>query len=240
MEAAGEETIESNTVEQEKKKNSSGFMQKIIIFLTSDGMEKFYRVGSRILVKTLYRFKSSGFENIPETGSAMLISNHVSYVDGLIILTASKRPVWFVIDKEIYSIPVVKYFMDLNGAIPIAPKRDSVKEAIRLVTEVLKAGNLVCIFPEGSLTYTGNMARFRFGIEWMLKENPGIPVIPIALKGLWGSIFSRKYLGSRFRWFPRSIRRKVWVKCGEPIPYEKATINYMQKSLMRLKNSIQQ
>lgn len=220
-----------------EKRLPKGFWKRLVLFFTS--LEGFYIIGSKILVRILYRVKFIGFkENIPDSGPAMLISNHVSYVDGLLIHVACKRPVWFVIDQGIYNVPFVKYFMDLNGAIPIAPKRDSVKEAIRLVSEALRAGHLVCIFPEGSLTYTGNMARFRFGIEWMLKENPGVPVIPVALKGLWGSIFSRKYLKSKLRWFPRSFRRKVRVKCGEPIPHEKATINYMQKTLMKLKNSI--
>lgn len=200
--------------------------------------EMFFRIGAKILVHIIYNLKSKGFENIPEEGGAILISNHIAYVDGLIIHTVCNRPVHFVIDENIYKMPMVKYFMDHNGAIPIAPNRKAVKLALRQVSNALKAGHLVCIFPEGRLTYTGNMSRFRFGVEWMAKRDH-VPVVPIALKGLWGSIFSRKYRKSRFRYFPRSFRRKIIAACGEPVPPEKAKINHLQRVLMDLKNTIE-
>lgn len=200
-------------------------------------LEPFYRYGAKLLVHVMYRARFSGFENIPETGAAILIANHVSYVDGLVINAACKRPVRFIIDEEIYQLPGVNYFMRLNKAIPIAPNKTSVKLALSLVSDALRDGDLVCVFPEGQLTYTGNMTHFRFGIEWMVKNDP-VPVIPIALKGLWGSVFSRKYLRSRFPWVPRSFRRKVSAVCGAPIPPEEAKISHMQRVIMKLKSSI--
>ena len=196
----------------------------------------FYKYGAKVLVHLVYRVEFRGFENIPKKGPAILICNHVSYVDGLLIHTACKRNVRFVIDQDIYGLPFVHYFMRLGGAIPISPNKHSVTQALQEVSQAMKEGDLICIFPEGSLTYTGNMTRFRFGVEWMVK-NDGISVVPMALGGLWGSIFSRKYRNSKIRWFPRSLFRKIVAVCGKPIPPEKATINYMQRVVMELKNS---
>lgn len=197
----------------------------------------FYDKGARILAHFIYNIKYAGFENIPETGPAILIANHVSYVDGLIIHTACERRVRFIIDEYIYRIPPIKHFMDMAGAIPILPKKDSVKAALEEVSKGLRKGDLICIFPEGSMTYTGNMTRFRYGIEWMLK-NDQVPVIPIAIRGLWGSTFSRKYRKSLLRFIPLTFRRKVELICGKPIPPEKATVGYMQRVVMQLYNGI--
>ncbi len=200
-------------------------------------LEPFYRYGAKVLVRLFWRVRFEGFkEQIPPTGPALLIANHISYLDGLMINAACPRPVRFVIDEKIYRTPGVYYFMRHNRAIPIAANRKAVRRALRAVTRALGKGELVCIFPEGSLTYTGNMRRFRFGIEWMVEQNE-VPVIPIAIKGLWGSIFSRKYLGKPWPFLPRRAPwKQVVLVCGEPIPHEKAQINYLQKQLMMLKN----
>jgi len=198
--------------------------------------EPFFRIGAKWLVRILYRCEFQGFsKNIPEEGPAVLICNHVSYVDGLIINAACNRPVRFIIDEEIYKVPAVKYFMDLNRAIPILPTRSSVKHAISEARAGLEQGDLIVIFPEGFLTYTGNMMRFRFGVEWIVKDMD-VPVIPIALGGIWGSVFSRKYRRTKWRMIPRSFRRKIVAICGKPIPAEKARINHMQREVMILKN----
>lgn len=199
-------------------------------------LDEFYRHGAKILVRLLYRVEFRGFEKIPDSGPALLISNHITYMDGLIIHAACKRPVVFLIDEDVYRIPFVKYFMDKNGAVPILPNRESVTQALAEISRRLRNGELICVFPEGMLTYTGNMTRFKFGIEWMVQNDP-VPVYPIALKGLWGSIFSRKYRRSRFRYFPRSFRRRVTAICGDLIPPEKAKISYLQRRIMDLKNS---
>lgn len=196
----------------------------------------FYRLGVKVIVRCLYRIRYVDFHHIPETGPAIIICNHVTYMDGMVIDAGLKRPVRFLIDEDIYNVPGVHYFMSLYKAIPIAPNRESVQKALDKVSEALDNGELVCIFPEGSLTYTGNMTRFKFGVEWMLKRNP-VPVIPMALRGLWGSIFSRKYLGQRYPFLPRSLFRKVRAICGPVIPPEMAHVNRLQREVMRLKNS---
>ena len=201
-------------------------------------IKSFYSKGAKVLTHVIYRMDIRGFDAIPDEGPAIIICNHVSYMDGLVLHTSCKRNIRFIIDAKIYNTPFVKYFMDIGGAIPILPNRKSVKNALDEVSNALKNGDIVCIFPEGSLTYTGNLSRFKFGIEWMVKRNP-VPIYPVAIKGLWGSIFSRKYLGSKLRWVPRSLRRKVSVKCGDSIDPKNAKINFLQKSLMDLRDSIE-
>ncbi len=189
------------------------------------------------ITRFVYRPHYSGFENMPKTGPAIIIANHVSYVDGPIIDAGCPRKVRYIIDEDIYNLPGVHYLMKLDRAIPISPNRKSVEAALNAVSDGLKNGDVICIFPEGFLTFTGSLGRFRPGIEWMIKRDP-VPVIPLSLNGLWGSVFSRKYLKSSLRWLPRSwLRGKVVVKCGTIIPPEKVSVNYLQEAILRLKYS---
>lgn len=190
------------------------------------------------VTRFVYRPRYIGFENIPATGPVVLISNHVSYVDGPIIDAGCKREVRYIIDEDIYNLPGVHFLMKLDRAITIAPNRKAVERAFNEISEGLKAGDAVCIFPEGFLTFTGGLGRFRQGIEWIIKRDP-VPVIPIAISGLWGSMFSRKYLKSPLRWLPRHwLRGKVTVLCGKPIPPENVNVNYLQEAVLRLKYSL--
>lgn len=201
-------------------------------------LTEFYRHGARALARSIYRIDYYGFDRIPKTGPAVLIANHVSYVDGLILHAGIDRPVHFVIDQTIYRVPGVHHFMKRNGSIPIAPKREVVEAALDRISDYLRQGELVCIFPEGRLTYTGSLGRFKPGIEFIVKRDP-VPVYPIAINGLWGSIFSRKYLKARFRWIPRVWRRReIRVICGEPIAPEDVNINRLQEIVLKLKYAI--
>lgn len=190
------------------------------------------------ITRFVYKPTYIGWENMPKEGPAIIIANHVSYVDGPVIDAGCPRAVRYIIDEDIYNLPGVNYLMKLDRAIPIAPNRKSVEAALDAVSEGLKNGDVICIFPEGFLTFTGGLGRFRPGIEWMIKRDP-VPVVPLAISGLWGSVFSRKYLKSKWRWLPRSWRRgKVVVKCGPVIPPEEVTVNYLQEAVLRLKYSI--
>ncbi len=147
-----------------------------------------------ILSHSMYRVKHVGLENIPEEGPAVLVCNHVSYVDALLIGGAVRRPVRFVMDKGISEMPGLKWFFRLAKTIPItSEKRDPAvyHAAFAAIDEALANGELVCIFPEGRLTKTGEIDSFRKGIETIIARNP-VPVVPMALKGLWGSFFSHK------------------------------------------------
>lgn len=200
-------------------------------------LEPVYRKIAHSLTVWVYRPTYIGFENIPDSGPAILISNHVSYVDGPIIDAVCKRKVRYLIDEDIYHTPGVHYLMKLDRAIPIAPNRKSVEKAFDEISAAMKNGEIVCIFPEGFLTFTGSLGRFRPGIEWIIKRDP-VPVIPIALSGLWGSVFSRKYMKSRFRMWPRVWGRRVTAICGPAIAPEKVNVNYLQEIVLRLKYSI--
>jgi|CXWL01.1.fsa_nt_gi 1-acyl-sn-glycerol-3-phosphate acyltransferase len=192
------------------------------------------------LTRFVYRPNYIGLENIPKTGGAMLISNHVSYMDGPIIdagvYAACGRQVRYVIDEDIYHLPGVHYLMSLARAIPIASNRKSVEAAFDMISEGLRAGDLICIFPEGYLTFTGGLGRFRHGIEGIIRRDP-VPVIPMSLSGLWGSIFSRKFRGSLKRFIPRDPRLPVVVKCGAAITPDKVDVNHLQEIVLRLKYS---
>ena len=190
------------------------------------------------LTLSVYRPKYVGFEKIPATGPAILVCNHVSYMDGPIIDAGCNRPVRYLIDQDIYNYPVVHYLMELNKSIPIAYNRKSVEKAFDDISQALKDGELVCIFPEGFLTFTGSLGRFRPGIESIVKRDP-VPVIPIALNGLWGSIFSRKYLKtSMFNW-PKHWGEQITAICGDPLPPDKVTVNYLQEIILKLKYSLE-
>jgi 1-acyl-sn-glycerol-3-phosphate acyltransferase len=200
-------------------------------------LEPFYRFGARWLIRGIYNINVYGGEKLPLKGPAILICNHISYVDGVVINSAMRHPVRYIIDKYIYKVPVVHYFMRLNRGIPIAPTRDDVAAALDEISAGLKNGDIICIFPEGQMTYTGNLGRFRPGIEWILQRDP-VPVYPMALKGLWGSFFSRKYRKAKKRFMFDFSRRKVDLICGDPLTPEEVTVDKLQKIVMQLRNSV--
>ncbi len=190
------------------------------------------------LTSFVYKPRYIDFDKIPANGPAILISNHVSYMDGPIINAGCKRHVRYVIDEDIYNLPLVHFIMSRAQAIPIAPNRKSVERAFDMISDALRDGGIVCIFPEGFLTFTGGLGRFRPGIEWIIKRDP-VPVIPIALAGLWGSVFSRQYHGSWRRLLPRRwLRGHVVAKCGNPVDPGHSRVNELQDIVMKLKYSI--
>jgi 1-acyl-sn-glycerol-3-phosphate acyltransferase len=199
--------------------------------------EPLYRFIAGAITKTFYKTKFIGFDQIPATGPVILIANHVSYVDGMIIQAGCKRPVRFMIDQYIYNAPIVNHIMRHNKAIPILPKKESVEAALDTISKGLEAGDAICIFPEGQLTYTGNLGRFKPGIEWIIERDP-VPIYPIAIKGLWNSMYSRKYRKSSFRWFPKALRGNVIATCGEPIHPGNVRVNHLQRVILGLKDEL--
>ena len=147
-----------------------------------------------MLVHTVYRVSHRGLEHLPSKGPAVVVSNHVSFVDALVIAAASRRPIRFVMDHAIFRIPILNFVFRTSHAIPIASRKDDpalLERAYDEVAHALDAGELVCIFPEGRLTSTGDLNPFRSGVERIVARTP-VPVIPMALRGLWGSFFSRQ------------------------------------------------
>jgi len=171
-----------------------------------------------IATHTLYRLDVAGRENVPVRGGALLTPNHVSMADAVFLLASIDRPIRFLMFRGSYEHPLVKPFAKILGVIPIASDQGprEMIHSLRTATEALKNGELVCIFPEGQLTRIGQMMPFRRGMERIIK-GVDVPIIPVNLDGVWGSIFS--FAGGRFLWkFPRRIPYPVRITFGKPLP----------------------
>ncbi len=147
-----------------------------------------------ISLHTIYRVKTTNLHHVPKKGAAVLVCNHISFVDALIIAGYIQRPVRFVMDHHIFSNFILGPVFRLAKAIPIASAKEDptvLESAYQQIKSALDDGEVVCIFPEGAITRDGNMGPFKSGIEKIIKASP-VPVIPMAIQGLWGSYFSRK------------------------------------------------
>jgi len=167
----------------------------------------------------VYRLRVDGEERIPAEGPAVLVANHVSYVDWLIFASVSARPVRFVMTHEYFELPLVRFLFRGAKVIPIASGRvdpELRQRAYDRIAEELHEGELVFIFPEGAITRDGELQPFRLGIERIVERTP-VPVVPMALVGMWGSFFSR--WGGRAMTRPfRRFWSRVEVRIGEPVP----------------------
>jgi 1-acyl-sn-glycerol-3-phosphate acyltransferase len=191
-----------------------------------------------LLVHFVYRLDKRGLENIPKEGPALLICNHVGFADAIVISAACPRPIRFIMESSIFKIPVLSTLFRGMKAIPVAPAKEDPQiysRAFELVAQELQAGNLVCIFPEGRLTKDGEVGEFRTGMMRILKETP-VPVIPLALSGLWDSMFSRKYPALWQRW-PRRFWPKISLSAGTPIPAAIAEPIMLRQRVMELRGA---
>jgi 1-acyl-sn-glycerol-3-phosphate acyltransferase len=171
-----------------------------------------------VIAKVMYRLQFIGRDNLPVDGPAVLVCNHVSLVDWLIIASACPRPIRFVMHHSFLSIPLTRRIFKDAKVIPIAGTREApeiLESAFARVAAELRAGELVCIFPEGKITQDGEMDRFRPGVERIIRETP-VPVIPMALNGLWGSFFSKKD-GKPLRRPFRRVWSRVALTIGEAV-----------------------
>ena len=179
-----------------------------------------------VLTRLVYRFTVRGEHNIPTAGAAILVSNHVSYVDAVLLMAASPRPIRFIMDYRIFAAPVLGALFKLAKAIPIAPQRDDPKayeRAFAQARQVLDEGDLLCIFPEGGITRDGNLGEFKGGIMKVLQTNP-VPVVPLALTNLWGSFFSRVEKGAAMvKPFRRGLFSAVGLVAGEALSASEVT-----------------
>jgi 1-acyl-sn-glycerol-3-phosphate acyltransferase len=190
-----------------------------------------------ILIHTLYRIRTTGLENIPEHGAVLLVCNHVSFMDPLIILGNVRRPVRFVMYYKIFQIPLVKYVFRAAKAIPIAGAKEDpeiMRRAFDEVDKELAEGNIVCIFPEGAITRDGEMQGFRPGVGKILARQP-VPVVPLALRGLWGSIFSRRDSALGRARLPRRFRSKIELVAGPAVPAAEATAAALEAKVRELR-----
>jgi 1-acyl-sn-glycerol-3-phosphate acyltransferase len=173
-----------------------------------------------IATRCIYRFKVRGDEHIPLKGAAILVCNHVSFVDAVLLMAASPRPIAFIMDHRIFKLPVLGWMFKLAKAIPIASQRDDPKvyeQAFERARAVLADGELVCIFPEGAITKDGQLGEFKGGVMKLLETHP-VPVIPLALQNLWGSFFSRvEQGGAMVKPFRRGMFTRVGMVAGVPL-----------------------
>ena len=193
-----------------------------------------------LLVKALYRVRVTGVEHIPETGPAVVVCNHVSFVDAVVLMGSSPRPIRFVMDHQIFRVPVLSFLFRTSRAIPIAPRRENpalMERAFEQVGAALDAGDLVGIFPEGGITRDGDIAEFRPGITRILERNP-VPVIPTALRGLWGSFFSRKDGPAMSKPFRRGMFSHIELAIGEPVPAKQAAPSELQSRVADLRGDL--
>ena len=192
--------------------------------------EYLLRFVALIASRCIYRFKVSGDENIPTQGAALLACNHVSFIDPVLLMAASPRPIYFVMNQRIFKMPVLGWLFRLAKAIPIAPRNEdpaAYEAAFEAAAQVLRHGDLLAIFPEGGITADGELQAFKGGIMKILKnadrDGLSVPVIPMALTHLWGSFFSRieQVNGQRVamvRPFRRGLFSRVGLNAGTAVP----------------------
>nr|WP_295374540.1 MFS transporter [Pseudoxanthomonas sp.] len=193
---------------------------------------------SWVLVRVLYRLRLHGIErHVPDEGPALLVCNHVSYMDALLLAASIPRPVRFVMYYKIFNIPVMSWIFRTAKAIPIAGAREDpelMQHAFDEIDQALADGEIVGIFPEGALTRDGNIAPFKSGVEKILERRP-VPVVPMALKGMWSSMWSRRdsRLG-RMR-VPRRFRAHVDVVAAPPVDGASATAGNLEATVRGLR-----
>ncbi|MDH3287793.1 MAG: MFS transporter [Betaproteobacteria bacterium] len=190
-----------------------------------------------LLIHSVYRLDKTGLEHVPEEGGAVLVCNHVSFVDALIIAAACRRPVRFVMDHRYFRMPILNFVFRTGRAIPIASAREDPELLERAYDEIARAlehGDLIGIFPEGRLTDTGEMSPFRPGIKRIV-ERTQVPVVPMALRGLWGSFFSRMGGSALTRPFRRGAFSKIALVAGPVVPPYVATPEGLQQKVLALR-----
>ncbi|CDT78160.1 MFS transporter [Vibrio coralliirubri] len=196
-----------------------------------------FRFFTWVVTHTMYRVKHKNLHHLPEKGGALIVCNHVSYMDALLLSAVCPRLIRFVMEEDYTKLPPIRRFLKRAGVIPIsATNRKSIRNAFKEVERALHEGHIVCIFPEGKLTSDGEVAEFMRGMELIIKRSP-VPVIPMALKGLWGSYFSR-YKGRACKGLPTRFWTKLEIEAGEPISPKEASCETLRQSVSDLRGSL--
>jgi 1-acyl-sn-glycerol-3-phosphate acyltransferase len=190
-----------------------------------------------LLIHTVHHVRSIDTDRIPKEGPAVLVCNHVSYIDAIVIMAASPRPIRFVMDHRIFRLPLLSWIFKTAKAIPIASaKEDSrlMEKAYADIAQALQDGELICLFPEGKLTATGEMNEFKGGI-WKILDRSPVPVIPMALSGLWGSMLTRADGNPFGRAFKRGPLSQLALIVGSPVSPAQASPEFLQQQVLALR-----
>lgn len=209
----------------------------VAVYIFSLVPEFLMRFLAWLLIHTIHRVHTIDTDRIPEEGAAVLVCNHVSYVDAIVIMAASPRPIRFVMDHRIFRIPVLSWIFRTAKAIPIAPAKEDpwlMEKAYVDIAQALHEGELVCIFPEGKLTSTGDINPFKGGIKKIIDRSP-VPVIPMALRGLWGSMLTRSEGNPFGRSFRRGPFSRLSLVVGHPVAPAKVTPESLQEQVLALR-----
>lgn len=211
----------------------------VAVYIFSLVPEFLMRFLAWLLIHTIHRVTTVDVERIPEEGAAVLVCNHVSYVDAIVIGAASPRPIRFVMDHRIFNTPILGWIFRTAKAIPIASAKEDqwvMEKAYVDIAKALHDGELVCIFPEGKLTSTGEINEFRGGIAKIIERSP-VPVIPMALRGLWGSLLTRDPGNLFERSFTRGPRSRLALAVGVPVPPQDASPEYLYQQVSALRGN---
>jgi len=199
------------------------------IFLADASVRAFVWLVTRLF----YPLRVCGRENIPRNGGALLVSNHVSFGDWVLLTAAAKRPVRYLISREFYESPWLKPFVRVARVIPVPPgiRPHEVALALQCCGNAIRNGEVVCVFAEGGITRTGALQPFQRGFENIMRGLDA-PVVPVALTGVWGSVFS--FAGGKFFWkWPRQLRLPVTVHFGQRLP-PATTADEVRRAVERL------
>jgi acyl-[acyl-carrier-protein]-phospholipid O-acyltransferase/long-chain-fatty-acid--[acyl-carrier-protein] ligase len=203
------------------------FVTAYIAIMTPDGL---LRLGLGLLGRSLYRVAPVGLEELPATGGVLLLPNHISYADAVVLQLACPRPIRFLVYDQFYRTRLLRWGLRLLGAIPISPRK--ARAAIETAVNALAHGEVVCLFPEGGLTRTATLQKLNRGYE-LIARKARVPVMPVWLENVWGSVFS--YAGGSFFWkIPRAVPLRVWIYFGAPVPAAEATPEVVRRRLYDL------
>jgi 1-acyl-sn-glycerol-3-phosphate acyltransferase len=208
----------------------------VALFIFVRVPEFIMRMGAWLLVHSLYRIGKHDLHHIPDEGAAVIAANHVSFVDPILVAAVSDRPIRFVMYYKIYRLPIIHYLFKTMGAIPIASAKEDpqlLTKAYDDIAEALENDELVCIFPEGGLTPDGEIQNFKGGISKILQRSP-VPVIPMALRGLWGTWFSRA-AGRAMKGVPRNWMKRIDVITGQLIQAEETELKILEENVKALR-----
>lgn len=200
--------------------------------------EFLFRFLAWLLVHGFYRLDREGLDHVPETGPAVVICNHVSFADAIVIMAACTRPIRFVMDHRIFRTPILSFVFRHSRAIPIAPAREDpalLEAAYDEVARALADGELVGLFPEGAITRTGEVEVFRGGLLRIVSRNP-VHVVPMALSGLWGSLFSRRFRGLA-RFVPKGVLPRIRLRAGAPVAPAEVRLEVLREMVIHLRGT---